>query len=211
MAKIKDIINMNRYDLAQKSARQLRPLYNKLQRELNKRIASFEKHGKGEAIPKRLKGIETPYGKQELLKTISGISNWMLGKQSTYKGYVGIEKQRKKELEERLSYGKGEGFKGYKVKLTDAEFEDYKRFMGEMQTRASQMWARASDDAQDLYAQAKRLNLNPKQFLRNYDYWIEHVDDLKEATPINKNNLHPSDYAKQLNLPKIRGGGKYGD
>ena len=91
------------------------------------------------------------------------------------------------------------------------EYQDYKRFLGAMAERVGENWKYVSGEGMELYAEAKRLNLNPSQFLRNANYWIEHVEELTEAKPLSRKTIRPSDYARQLKLPKIRGGGNYGD
>ena len=81
----------------------------------------------------------------------------------------------------------------------------YGAFLGAMAKRLGTRFSYDSDSAMALVDEADRLNLNPNQFLRNYDYWLNHVEELESAEPIDRaNGVKPSDYAKQLGLPKIK-------
>lgn len=81
----------------------------------------------------------------------------------------------------------------------------YGPFLGAMEKRLGNKFTYDSDRAKALVDEADRLNLSDKQFLRNYEYWLAHVEDLERAEPIDRaSGVKPSDYAKQLGLPKIK-------
>lgn len=91
-----------------------------------------------------------------------------------------------------------------KKKIKNSFQSKYGDFLGAMSKRVGESWKYVSDDAIDLFDEAERLNLNPSQFIRNYKYWLAHGEELANAKPIDRANVKPSDYAKQLGLPKIR-------
>jgi hypothetical protein len=99
------------------------------------------------------------------------------------------------------------------------EFDRYGRFMGSMQERFGALWSYASDQTKELYDAAKkngadlgelteRLNLDPEQLIKNFEFWSEHMDALVSAEPITWHRagrpVYASDYARKLGLGKIR-------
>ena len=85
----------------------------------------------------------------------------------------------------------------------EEEFNNIGEFLGQMQDRLKEVWKTVSDRAVKLFEEAQRLNLDPGQFLRNYDYWIEHAEELEGARPLNYEYVKPSSYIEQLRLPSI--------
>lgn len=196
---------MSRYALSQLDDSALKQSYNVLKRTVKARLKTFEKHNALNAISSKYRQMPSvrDLTKTELLNLISDTTNFLGGEKGTYKRYQEQRKRLMEDAQQRL----GDSFQ-FK---NDAEYEEYLRFMGAMQERVGvAVWSnKASGDGEELYAQAKRLNINPMQFVKNYDYWMEHVDKLEKAVPVKSRNAKPSTYAKQLHLPKIKGNGNY--
>ena len=206
-AEVARILNMSRYDLVKAKKTDLRKHYSTLKKQLKRNYKEFKANEldyKLSSQMERLKPIKEVAG-EDLVSEVNWLANLLKSETSTYEGYL----KRKNEDIKRARENLGEDFDKY-IK-TDADFRDYERFLHEMYIRDKDNWKAHYDDAMDLFVQARRLNLDENQFLNNYKYWLEHATDLLEATPINKEDLKPKDYAMQLRLPKIRGGGNYGE
>ena len=192
---------MSRYSLTKLSKKKLQSTYSKLKKVVSSRVGTFEKHGAINEVPKAVRKLESveDLDSAELISKVGEISNFLLGKKSKYSDFMRLEREEREGIEEDL----GIKFKNY------SEFQDYKRFLNDMYQRDKKGWKASSEqyeDAIDLFLNSRRLNLKASQFLRNRDYWLEHVDDLKNAKPIKRSSkLYPSDYARQLRLPKVRG------
>ena len=192
---------MSRYSLTKLSKKKLQSTYSKLKKVVSSRVGTFEKHGAINEVPKAVRKLESveDLDSAELISKVGEISNFLLGKKSKYSDFMRLEREEREGIEEDL----GIKFKNY------SEFQDYKRFLNDMYQRDKKGWKASSEqyeDAIDLFSNSRRLNLKASQFLRNRDYWLEHVDDLKNAKPIKRSSkLYPSDYARQLRLPKVRG------
>ena len=198
---IKDLINMTRFQLGKLSSAKLKSAYNQLKRTVSKRIDVYKKHGRMDVIPKGLHNIENvgDLDASEKISKIGEMSNFLLSGKSTYTKFMESEREELENIEEDLDIK----FKSFE------EFNDYKRFLRDMYARDKKGWRASSEqyeDSIDLWLQSRRLNLKASQFLRNRQYWLENVDELKNAKPIKRNTkLYPSDYARQLRLPKVRG------
>lgn len=188
--------------LKELSKGELSKAYSQVVKSVESRVRGFERKGLEDVLPKVARDIPnapTP-------RNISELSNFLLSNKSSVNKYIQHEKATMKTIEERLSS------ENYDFEFENLEeYQDYKCFLGAMAERVGENWKYVSGEGVALYAEAKRLNLNPSQFLRNANYWIENADKLEEATPLNRKTIRPSDYARQLKLPKIRGGGNYGD
>ena len=156
-------------------------------------------------IPEELQNLKgvNKLSEDELALQISTMSNFLQSRKSTYSGYMDFRKARKKQIEEMTEYK----FKN------EEDYSKFEIFMDEMYKRDKVMWKEHYDEAMELYTQGRRLNLDPMQFVRNYEYWldIDKIEALSNAEPLDRAKLSPSDYARKLKLPKIRGGGNYGD
>ena len=197
---LKSILEKSRYVLKNSSRDILESDYKRLKAKANRTKQVFKKHGKGYKLPQYLqeglKGV-AKLSTEELVSYVSRLSNFLKGETRSYAAYKRAIDKRKSFAEETLDYE----FE------SDADFETYEKFMHEMYIRDKDNWKYHYDDAMDLFIQARRLKLDPMQFAKNYDYWLEHAESLEEAVPIeNRRKLYPSDYARQLKLPKIRGG-----
>ena len=197
---VNDIINSPASDIKRFSEQQINQAYQTLKSAFNKRVSTFEKHGRQTALPSSLrtgmkssKGMSQAEKQAEILKA----SAFMRGSRSTYSGWKKSEMQRMEELNERL-----EG--DYHFNNLD-DFLKYGKFLGEMQDRLGTMWKYESSQVRELYFQANRLNVDPNQFMKNYEYWLDHAEELQNAEPLNYKgrNVKASDYARKLKLPKI--------
>ena len=192
--KLSEIRKMNIIELKSLSNKELMKAQKQLMRERNKRAKAFNKAGYSRGIPNYIGNIKSERAKSKIISNINKLSNWMQNKSSTPRGYAKVQRERRKAIEEAL----GIEFK------SKAEFDEFGRFMGEMQNRAGQMWDVQSMSGADLFVEAKRLNLNPMQLLKNYDDWMEHVKDLEKIDKPLPSNMNPSWYTRKLNLPSIK-------
>lgn len=191
------ILNQSAMHLRNASEKTLRQTYSFLRSRLNSRISTFAKHDALSNIPKKyqqgVKPLKELKTMSEIKKAIGEMQNFMLGDRSTYSGFIKSEKFKKKLFESKMGR-----------KMTNEEYIQFTNFLRDAQARLKDIWKFVSDDAIELYDESQRLNLNPMQLIKNFDYWKEHLDQLKNAKPINRKNVKPSDYVKQLKLPKIR-------
>jgi len=128
-------------------------------------------------------------------EALSLAGSYIEGRIYTARGYENYLKERQSTLQERL---------GLEEPLTKAQFDQYGRFMGDMQERMGSNWQYVSHQAAQMFAEALRLNLKPDQFKRNFDYWTKHLKDLENARPIDRpSGVKPSDYIKQLHLETV--------
>lgn len=181
------------------SGEELRTAYKSAAAALRGRRGSFEKAGELSAFEARYQSGVPGVGSFESeaqMRSALGFALTTLGsKSSTYSGYKKAQQKR------RASYEKTTGRKFGSM----SEFNKFGNFMGEMQTRLKSMFGPASDFIVDLFNQAERLDLNPEALMKNFEYWRDHLDDLKEMDPIEgrKNKLTPSDYIKRAKLENI--------
>ena len=193
-------------DLKQMSWRQLNALegaelkraFKSVSASLRGRMKGFKNAGKETAFTKKYKsGIRKASSfesEADMLDYVKqGLSD-ILGVRSTISGYNKAETERRMNLESSL---------GYHFK-TDAEYDRFGKFMSEMGTRLGEAWKAISDVAWELFKESERLNLDPTQLMKNYEYWAEHLEDLQEAEPMKRGrDLRPSDYLKKLKLEKV--------
>lgn len=197
--KLKDIQGMSTRQIVRLPESDKRDLYRQLRRTVSRRRSSFEKHGLKFRAPAGLRGDLAAPSKasvsaiDEALR--AGVS--YIDPQSsiyTASGYMRWEKAQRRELAESMGL----------PEMTDTDYRQYRQFMNDMAVRMKGSWQYVSTQAKQLYAEAKRLNLNPNQFRRNFDYWAKHVKDLADARPISRGSgVKPSDYIKQLKLESV--------
>jgi len=201
--KLKDIIGMAAYQVNKLKGSTLSTAYTTLRGVYQKRAAVFKKHGAETALPAGFRSgmrSASDLTDAEKLQDIKAISAWMRGSRSTYTGWKRSEIDQMEKLNDLLD---GD----FEFKSLD-DFRKYGEFMGEMQARYGDMWKYASSQVRELYFQAERLGVKPEMFQKNYEYWMEHLEELQRAKPIQwkpgARELKPSDYARQLKLPKIK-------
>lgn len=200
--KISDIVNMAAYKVNKLTGSALSAAYTTLKSAFNKRVKVFQKHDAERALPAQFRnGMRSSLGmtEDEKLQAIKEASAFMRGSRSSYSGWKRSEVEQMENLNEML-----EG--DYHFNNLD-DFRKYGEFMGEMQTRLGEMWKNVSSQVRELYFQSERLGVNSKQFLKNYEYWLAHSEELEKAKPIewstSGRKVKASDYARQLKLPKM--------
>lgn len=204
--KLSQLMNMSARQINELSDTELRKAYQQTKYTLKSRAATFEKHGihfsedafgrRSSALLPSSKGMDIEEQRQRLKTSLA----YMRGRRSTYKGFKESEEERRSRMQEAMP----------DLDLSSKDKADkFGRFMGDMQTRWGEMWKYVSNNARDIYREAVRLNSDPKMFMKNYDFWADHIQDLEEAKPIRQREgsraLRPADYARKLKLGKIRG------
>ncbi len=213
--KAKDLLTKSTYEVV-KAARagESRDIFRALKNSLDSRIRTYTKAGAKDKLPKAIKNITGVRGKSEeaIIKDIRSMMTFMSDtERGTYKQYRKTIDERKSAMEDYINRMR-EREMDVDEEFSFEDDEDYSafgNFMGDMQSRygSGEMWKEVSGESAALFAEGKRLGLDPNQFLRNYDYWVDHLKDLESADPIQTGRkLYPSDYARKLNLPKISGG-----
>ena len=207
--KAKEILRMDAYSIRKEAeAGSARQIFRALKNSLDSRIRTFAKHGALDNVPDRILNVGGVKGKSEseIIQNIREMADFMRNEErGTYKQWRETQDDRMEHMEDLIG-------DDYQFE-SDEDYDDMRRFLGEMQERfgGGEMWKAVSGDAAQLWGEAKRLNLDPRQFLRNYEYWANHVDDLKKAAPIKSGKkLYPSDYARKLGLDKVAGGRRLG-
>lgn len=192
---------MSRNKISKLSKKEMRNAYKTLKKEVTKRVSTFKKHDRLNYIPKGM--IDLPNMKDldnaSMVNKINEMGNFLLNKNSTYSKFMKREREIMENMEEDLN----RKFKSY------GEYEEFKRFVADMMKRNKKGTIKddsaAYQNTLELWLQSKRLNLKADKFLKNYNYWLNNVDKLTNAKPIKTNReLKPSDYARQLRLPKIK-------
>lgn len=177
----------------------LESAYRSVAASLRGRRSQFIKHGhlKGfkqsfqKGIPSK-SSFETPGEMRDFVK--EGL-RYLRGSISTWSGY-------KKDLDQRRQqYEKTSG----KKFRTQEEFDQFGKFMDEMELRLGASFKGQSNFIRDMFDESQRLHLDPSQLMKNFEYWRDHLDDLKNMDPIEGRNraLRPSDYMKKANLESI--------
>lgn len=184
------------------SGQELRAAYKSAATALRGRRGKFERAGELSAFNTRYQhgvpGVGSFESEAQMRQELSTALSYLGARESTYSGYKKAQQKRRERYEKTT----GRKFKSM------ADFNKFGNFMGEMQTRLKSMFQPASDfigNPGGLYDQAIRLNLNPEALMQNFEYWRDHLDDLKQMDPIEgrKNKLTPSDYIKRAKLEKI--------
>lgn len=197
--RLKSLLSSSFADIKSLSGSELRTAYKSAAASIRGRRRAFEKAGKLSALPERYRegvpSVSSFESETAMRAALAENLGYIRGKVSTLSGYEKVMDSRAKAVGEKL----GLDFK------SQADFSRFGEFMGEMQTRLKSMWKPASDFVVDLYKQAQRLNLNPMQLMKNYEYWRDHLEDLENLDPIEGRNreLRPSDYIKKAKLEKI--------
>lgn len=211
--KIKELLNAHPTILRKLRKPELESVYKNVSRALKRRYKTFEKHGAADAFREDLAGgmDQMPGTKNELVSEISEALAYMRKPEATYSGYRQKELDRYNAYRETVEKQIEEG--STRRQFEDLEdFREFGNFMKYAEMKTSGDWSHASDQAVELYEQAKRLGIDSFQLNKNFEYWREHLDKLSEAEPISWSDkgrkVYASDYARKLGLPSIR---KYND
>lgn len=201
--KLGQLMEMTAREMAGLSSSELRQTYQSMRKIVNSRINTFRKHDIGEAVPEKLRpGLGSAKGRSDtaLLAEMKQYLAWMRGKRSTYRGYQESREDFRQKMQEAMP----------DLDLSTAEQMDaYGRFMGEMQERYGEMWHNISTIVRDLYRDLTKLNEDPRQFMKNYDYWSQHVEEINEAkraahAPGRRRSSQLSTYVNKLKRGKIK-------
>lgn len=195
---IKDLLAMSARQISALEGAELRRAYKSVSASLRGRRAAFSKHDALSGMPEKYRGgirkagsFDTQAEMREYMR--QGLA-YMRGKVSTFSGYQEVQEERREQIER----ASGHHFE------SQADYDRWGNFMGEMQERLGAMWKSISKLAWELYDEANRLHLDPEQLMKNFEYWADHLEDLQEAEPLKRNrDLRPSDYLKSLKLEKI--------
>lgn len=194
---LQSLIDMNTRQLNALTGKELRSAYKASAASLRGRLKGFKEAGELEAVPAKYRNVpkigsfET---EAEMRQALKDQLAYIQGEVSYIKGYERVMSNRAKNVGEKL---------GIRFK-SKADYDKFGKFMGDMQTRLGSMWKITSDFAVDLYKQSQRLNLDPTQLMKNFEYWRDHLEDLEEVNPIEGRHVTPSDYIKKAKLETIR-------
>ena len=195
---VKDLLQMSASQISALEGAELRRAYKSTSASLRMRRQAFVKHGKLSGMPEVYRGgirkAASFESEAEMREYMMDALRYINKGKSTIAGY-------NKSLQDRMEHV--ENITGHKFG-SQSEYSRWGEFMGEMQERLKASWKAISDVAWELYDEAKRLNLDPDQLMKNFEYWADHLEDLKEAEPLKRSRaLRPSDYLKSLKLEKI--------
>lgn len=197
--KFSELKDLSAYEVGKLSGKQLREAYQTVKRSVNAKVQTFKKNDSERAIPKALrKGLESSRGRseEELLQDIRNALRWSRGSGESYAKYARLEEAKRKKIQERIP----------EIDLsTKQKLERYGDFINDMMDRYGESNQYVSSQARKLFAQSKRLNINPESFIRNAAYWIDHAEEIEKADPIGKGGrkIHPAEYARAMKLEKI--------
>lgn len=181
------------------STKELKSIEKKMFDTRTSRIKEFNKsdltRGK---MAKTLTDKKRGKTKSEIIRNISTMSTWLSRPTTTARGYKKMLKQKREIIEKSIKYK----FKDWK------EFDEFGKFMNDMQERLGKRWEYESIGASKLFKEAKRLNLDTSILMKNYDYWVDEKNfkKLAKADKSDFKNLKPStsNYTKALELPTIK-------
>ena len=199
--KLSEILNTSTLEQYGMSRRELAAQYNYVRKTIGRRESQFQRAGIDDSFSEsvrsgNIKSLRQLSNKSALIAELNRLEGFLLDPKSTVKGAIKaleINEKRRQSLSETLHRD-----------LSGEEYDSIGKFLGAMQERAGQMWKKFSDQGVKLWEESQRLNLDPGQFLRNYDYWLEHAEALEEARPLNFEHTKPSSYIRQLNLERVK-------
>lgn len=193
---LQSLIDMNTRQLNELTGKELRSAYKAAAASLRGRLKGFKEAGELGAVPEKYRNVpkigsfET---EAEMRQALKDQLAYIQGEVSYIKGYERVMSRRAQSVASKL----GLNFK------SNADWKKFGYFMGDMEARLKKMWGATSDFAVDLYKQSQRLNLDPVQLMRNYEYWRDHLEDLEAVNPIEGRHVTPSDYIKKAKLESI--------
>ena len=193
--KLSEIKGMSLKEIKRLPESTKKSLYTNLRRSVTQRAHAFQKAGLKPRAPKSMQNLQpaSQTSMSSIERILGSAESFLESKLYTKSGYLSFHKERRKALSDKLG-----------MKLTDEDYARYSRFMNDMAAQMGAGWHYVSSQAVELFAQAKRLNLNVNQFKRNLDYWMENVDKLQYARPISRGSgVKPSDYIKQLKMESV--------
>ena len=192
--KLQDLVEQSAREWSAMSGSQLRKAYQQVKHAMKERAKTFARHGQeGRILPSSRGMSET-----ELRTKLKSASAYLRGRRSSYQGWKQSESEQLQRMQEAMP---DMGFE------TPDDLRKFGEFMNDMDDRFGNI-KYDSMDAKKLYKEAQRLNVDPKKFMRNFDYWMDHVDDLAKQQPIRQREgsraLKPSDYARKIEGGRMR-------
>ena len=195
--KLKNLIEQSAREWSAMSGTELRKAYQQVKHAMKDRAKTFVKHGEGslaKVLPSS-RGL-TEEQMQTRLKTASA---YLRNEQRSK--YAGWHESAVNKLHQMQAAMPDMGFK------TIEDVRKFGNFMDEMEDRYRNIQY-DSMTAKKLYKEAQRLNVDPTKFMRNFEYWMDHVDDLAKQQPIRQREgsraLKPSDYARKIEGGRMR-------
>lgn len=201
--KLADLMSMTAAGIASIETPSLRKTYQNLRKIVGSRVSTFEKRGAGQAVPASLRGgLQSAKGRSDadLIQDIRDALVWMRGKRSTYKGYEEVKETFREKMQDAMP----------DLDLSDKDkFDAFGRYMGEMQDRYGEMWHAISNAARDVYKEQTKLNKDPRQFMKNYDYWVKQTEQINAEKTARRQggrrrSTKLSTYMRQLKRGKIK-------
>lgn len=185
---------------------ELRKAYQQMKHAMSERAKTFAKHGEEARTMPSSRGLTEGQLRQEIKKA----SAYMRTDYSSYKSWKSASQKKLEDMQEALP----------ELNLkTVNDLKQFGEFMNDMERKYA-IIQYDSDEAKKIYQesmrknkdpdeaarlffeQGTRLGVSPNKFMRNYEYWKENADILKELTPIRKREgsraTKPSDYARQI-------------
>lgn len=172
--------------------KELKSLEKSLMKDVKKSLKDFDKNGV--KVNKSITKLSAGTNSSSIIANIYRMSNWLSSDSGSYSKYSKKQAKTRKKIEKRI---------GYKFK-DEAEFIEFGNFMNDMKKRAGDMWSFQSMNAGELFAEAKRLNLDTNVLKKNRKYWLEQVENLKQIKKPLPTETKPSSYTKKLHLPTIK-------
>lgn len=195
--KLSEIIGMSARQIRTLGDAVKKALYTNLRRSVSMRGKAFQRKGLEQRMPKAVKNLP-PFKdatQKQINDALSMAETYLTGKIYESSGYADYLAEQRAMWGDRLGFGRS---------LTPEEHDIFGNFMNDAGKRMGNNFGLVSSQAAELVKEAFRLNLKPDQFLRNLEYWTDHIKQLKEAEPISRTSaVKPSDYVKQLKLESV--------
>ena len=196
---LKEISNLSQYELGKMSKKELQAAYRDIRQAVQRREKTFRKHNAEGAVPKSIRELKAPsrLNKKDLIKSIAAAGNFYQSKRGTYTGMIRELKEITNIIEERTH-----------KKISIKDLSSFGEFMKDAKDIIGEAYNPAYPELADLWEASKNKNLDPRELLKNYQYWLEreHLDALRDAKPIKRDGeVLPSDYVSKLGLPEIEG------
>lgn len=170
--KISELMKLTEREIRNLDEADLRSAFSNVKRSVATRKTYFEKAGLQQNLPKTLRDAMAAgdLSASQIAKALGSARGYFAGKLSTAKGTLEFRKHQRDQLKSRLGA----------EDMTDAQLDQYGKFMKEMQNRYKENWKYVSYQAQKIALAASRRNLSMDQFLQNFDYWLNHEKDFEE-------------------------------
>ena len=176
-----DVSAMNIYEV--------KKAYQSMRKAANKRIANIEKHGVkiqhygtawnktgGLRMSSRGDSYRFPAAStmtnEELRVALSDVSLWMRDPAHTVRGEA-----KEREFRIGLLHDKGYDF------VNDSNFYDFINYMDDLREQYSDK-VFDSSAAADVFAQTQRIGIKPDTVKKDFDYFVEHLDELDRMKPV---------------------------